>query len=1456
MLPKIFRSLGPIGLFAATLAFVPPVRVAAQNASSAPSLIAPRITQTIDESSRVTLKGNVHPLANAANDRGVAPESMSLDRITIFFKRSDAQESALKQLISDLHAPGSPSYHKWLTPDEFGKQFGPSDQDLATVQSWLASHGFSVTKVNAGRQSIEFTGNARQFRDTFHAQIHKYAVNGEIHYANATDPQIPSALAPVIGGFASLNNFRLKSYARKLGTATYDPATRKTTPQWTLANGAQTYFALSPGDFGIQYDLPNSNLNSRYSGTNYDGTGQTIAIVNDSNINVYLVNQFRSLFGLSSNPPQVIIDGNDPGVDGINNPDGPNGDSVEAYLDVEWSGAVAPNAQIDLIIAADTAIQNGLTLALEHAIYGNVAPVVSLSFGACESALGSSGNRFLYNLFQQGAAQGQTILVSTGDAGSAGCDDDNTQQYAVNGQAVSGYASTPYTVAVGGTDFVYLNSSGQVDSSLLSNYWNTNPHNSSPKVSIQGYIPEQPWNSSQYGLNLLDYYQTHGGTTIAGGGGGASNAGYCSNNTYDANGNCTGTTSGYPKPSWQTGTGVPSDGVRDIPDVSLFASSGSNYSFYVECYADADCQSAASGGTIQYTAVGGTSASAPAFAGIMALINQKYGRQGQADFVLYPLASQFPSAFHDVTHGTNSVPCAYSATASQNSPDCISVQNPITVGNVLEGQIGFGTTAEYNATTGYDLGSGLGTVDASVLLADWGKISFASTTTTLTPSSTSFAHGTSITISGSVTSSSGTPTGNVALMTDSTEPLQQGQTSFKLSSGSYSGSANFLPGGTYNVWGQYGGDSSNGPSTSQKTSITVSPESSSVYFNVLDVATPTSGTAAIASGGTADYGTQLILSAVLVPTTYYNQCINVSNPPSSCSTTTYGVPTGTVTFADNGSTINTAVVNAEGDAEYNAPWSVGSHSVTASYSGDNSYNSTSASAITFKIQKNTPNIDSASSALNSGQSSVFTVRVMNSANLQNENAYGIRYSNPTAAPTGTVTISGFPSGVSTTATLQPGVDGNISSLGGTWSAVGIATITLPSTVAAGSYNVTVSYPGDSNYNSTSQLFKNVQVQSASGLASNTTASTSGSISPSTTLTISGTVTGQSGHAAPTGQVSIYSSGYSLGTVGVTPGSGSSSTFSANVDSRILLQGSNSITVQYEGDSTYAPSAYTLTDPISNPLSDFTMVPETTIVPVSAGGSGTVTINLSSTNNFSGSVSLACSGSTVTCSLSNSAPSLSAGGSTSITLTINAGALVSTGNYNVSVTGRDSTSQYIHSLAIQAVVTPPSGGFALSNSGGITVSQGNSGTATISVTPSGGFTGSVALSCNSSNSSAVSCSLNPTTANVTGTSAVTSTLTINASSNSGALDRSLDKLFTVGGGAILALLVFFGIPARRRSWRAILGVVLFGVVMGLGIGCGSSGSGSGGGGSASYTITVTGTSGSTSQSTTVNVTVDK
>jgi trimeric autotransporter adhesin len=592
-----------------------------------------RLTQPVDDNARVTLPGTVNPLANARNDRGAASPDMQLDRLQVILKRSPQQEASLRQLLRDMHTPGSANFHKWLTPDQFGQQFGPSDQDVQTIEDWLQTQGFQVMKVSPGKQTLEIAGTVGALQQAFHTSFHKYEVNGQQHYANAVEPQIPVALEPVLGGFVSLNNFPVRHYSHLLGSAQYDPKTHQAIPQWTLPGGVLGHtYALAPEDFATQYDV--TPLYKAAKPLN--GTGQTIAIINESNINVNFVNNFRTLFGLPASSPQVIVDGNDPGIDGNNNPDGPNGAAIEAYLDVEWSGAVAPGATIDLVIAGDTYSTPGLFLAAERAVFSNIAPVVSISFGECEYDLAGE-NQFWGSVWEQAAAQGITVMVSSGDNGSAGCDNPDTETVATQGLAVNGFASTPFNVAVGGTDFYYPNAAA------LPTYWNST--NDSNNGSLKSYIPEQVWNNSQFGLNLL----VSSGPNIVGGGGGPST---CGNPTLDSTNTTVTACAPTPKPSWQVATGVPADSARDLPDLSLFAADGFNASYYAVCAADGDCQSTTSP---QISAVGGTSAAAPSFAGIMAIVNQAYGPQGQADYELYPLAAKEPTAFHNVTLGTNQV---------------------------------------------------------------------------------------------------------------------------------------------------------------------------------------------------------------------------------------------------------------------------------------------------------------------------------------------------------------------------------------------------------------------------------------------------------------------------------------------------------------------------------------------------------------------------------------------------------------------------------------------------------------------------------------------------------------------------------------------------------------------------------------------------------------------------------
>jgi hypothetical protein len=653
-------------------ALLSPALAGAQVASGRGESAQSRITQALDNTRLTTLRGNVHRLARPEFDRGPAPADLPLDRMVLVLKRSPAQESALKQLLGQQQDRFSPNYHKWLTPDEFGRRFGPSNGDIQAIASWLQSLGFQVLQVARGRTAIEFSGTAAQVQDGFHASIHKYFVNGEEHWANENNPQIPAAIAPVVAGVASLNSFRKRPQIRVSGqtiTAAYDTASGR--PQFTATDGSH---GLSPADYAVIY-----NINPLYQ-TGVNGTGRTIGIVAKSNIKLQDVTDFRNLFGLAKNPPQVILNGKDPGL--VKN------DELEALLDSSWSGAIAPNATVKLVVSADTNASDGVDLSERYIIDNNLADVMSESYGDCEANYTAAQAAQIESLAQQAAAQGITYLVSTGDSGSAGCDDPSSKTTATGPLSVNILASTPYTMAVGGTQF---NENGNNAA-----YWNS--HNNSVYESVLSYIPEDVWNES---CTVAQCGSTNAGIWASGG----------------------GASTVFPKPSWQTGvTGIPNDGVRDVPDVALTAAS---HDYYLLCQ-DGSC-TANSKGSFTFHGVSGTSASAPSFAGIMALVNQKTGsRQGQANYFFYQLAA-----------AESLSQCNGSATALP-AGNC--VFNDVSVGNnAVPGEAGYGTpNAQYQATPGYDLATGLGSVNVSNLVNEWLGVSSPSGQASIEPTSLAF----------------------------------------------------------------------------------------------------------------------------------------------------------------------------------------------------------------------------------------------------------------------------------------------------------------------------------------------------------------------------------------------------------------------------------------------------------------------------------------------------------------------------------------------------------------------------------------------------------------------------------------------------------------------------------------------------------------------------------------------
>jgi len=885
------RVLCAIALVAVATKF--PSALLAQETSAAQPASHPLITQPIDEAQLSVLKGNTHPLARREFDVGTAPATLPMQRMLLVLKRSPDQESALRKLLDDQQDKASAHFHKWLTPTQFGQQFGPTDNDIQVITSWLQSHGFQVGSTK-GRAVLEFSGSASQVREAFHTTIHKYVVKGEQHWANDKDPQIPAALTPAVAGVLTLHNFLKKPtihLVKEPATAEIVPG-KKPLVTFPAQNGQPITNALAPQDYAVIY-----NMNPVYnSGTT--GSGIFIGVIGRSNLfnGGEDVSDFRNAFSIpaGSGSFNIVLNGPDPGDLG-------GGEEAEATLDSTWSGAIAYGATVNLVVSATTNSTDGTDLSEVYVVENNFADVMTESFSSCELLASDAQLAFSNGLAEQAAAQGITYLVSVGDSGAEGCDDPSTPP-ATNPISVNFLASTPFTVAVGGTMF---NENG-----LESKYWGSEPPAQESAIS---YIPEDVWNESSLSNGLWS------------GSGGAS----------AGNIQAGGQTRGVIKPSWQAAVpGIPNDNVRDVPDVSLTAAA---HDPYLLCL-DGSC--ANSQGQISVYLVSGTSASAPSFAGIMALVvdAQNRVRQGQADYTLYRLAAA-ESAYPTQCNGSN--------TTTPPATTCIF--NDITVGNnVVPGEVG----TQYQATAGYDLTTGLGSVNVANLVTAWGASTFSPTTTALKLNSAvtpiTVPHGTLVNVSISVTPNSGTvmPKGEVSLIATAggVSGTGSGLQGYTLVNGSITSTTDQLPGGTlYAVHAHYAGDGVFAPSDSTPLTVTVTAESSTTTVSAFNQSVQ--GTPQILGNTTLPFGTNVLVSA---------DVLGASGHGAATGMVTFTDTFGTMPGAISNPVLNPVSLNSQGNTSIGAGvinFDAGSHSISASYAGDPSFSlSNSTQPVTFTIQ--------------------------------------------------------------------------------------------------------------------------------------------------------------------------------------------------------------------------------------------------------------------------------------------------------------------------------------------------------------------------------------------------------------------------------------------------------------------------------------------------------------------------
>ncbi len=634
-----------------------------------------------------TLRGSVHPLAAISTDKGLVPDSKPLSNLKIYIAPTPAQRVDIAKLLVDQRTVGTPSYRQWLTPEQFGERFGLSSSDESIVRSWLEAQGFARISLSRSRTVFSFSSTAGRASSVFHTSIHSLELNGQEHFANTNEITLPVTISNLVLAVTGLNDFH--------PTPQHVALSAKARPQYTTMSGQIITFA--PGDIALEYDL-----NQLYS-SGIDGAGITAVVIGESDIDLNDIRAYRTAFNLPANDPKVLL------VPGSTDLGFIPETELEADLDLEVLGAVARGANLLYVQDSD------VDAALQYAIDQNLGSVVNFSYAGAEYIGETWGEeQATYQLMaQQANAQGITILVAAGDSGAAGCD---LMAPAVNGTVVSWPADIPEITGVGGTSLPY-NGSEQI------RQWFSTT-NDAYGTSLLAYTPEVVWNDS------ITPNSIENGSLVASGGGASLL---------------------YPKPAWQQGPGVPADGARDVPDVSMYSmNSMSNGSGYIICYAG-DCPSGVMpNGQTSGAITGGTSASTPLFAGVVALLNQYLLKNGTITSPglgninpnLYLLASVTTGVFHDVTQGNNRVPCKI------GSPDCIA------------GAGAYGTEG-YNAGVGYDLATGLGSVDAYNLAFEWASHAPVATKLTLAADSQPVVMGQNLTLKATVSAPSGIPSGTV-----------------------------------------------------------------------------------------------------------------------------------------------------------------------------------------------------------------------------------------------------------------------------------------------------------------------------------------------------------------------------------------------------------------------------------------------------------------------------------------------------------------------------------------------------------------------------------------------------------------------------------------------------------------------------------------------------------------------
>jgi trimeric autotransporter adhesin len=880
----------------------------------------PLITQSLDRDRLAMLPGPIRRGVATAQDLGPRDPSALMEHMQLMLQRPQERQAAFDAEVAALHRRGDPSYHQWLTPEIIGAEFGPSASDIATLTSFLQSEGFTVNNVGKSGMFVDFTGTVAQVQQSFHTEIHNVRLaTGEERYSAVRDAQMPEALAPLVGGMLALSNIPPHP--------TYVPAR----PPVQAPGNPGVQFNAAPDDTsGSSYYLGAQDFYTIYNektllSGGITGAGTTVALLEETDINTADVTSFRTMTGVSPATPTLTVKHgagsvscSDPGIL-------TDGEETEAVLDAEWAGAVAPGATLLFMSCGTT---SGIFLSAEAVIDNNLATTMSLSYGNTE--VGDQGdNTFFSNLWEQATAQGETVVVSAGDAGSANTDDQD-QAYASHGLAVNGFASTAYNVAAGGTDFQDYYNQLEGDTAFdRAHYWNSS--NSSGRSSAKSYVAETTWNDT-CASSILSYYEESKNTDP--------NA-LCDTSQYLATGGGGGGVSIWqPRPSWQNGTvyGIPTTSTynfRLLPDVSLFASNG--FWSHALDYYESDT------GGLQRA--GGTSFVSPQLAGVFALIAQTTGeRLGQPDYVLYNMAGvEYGTTSYTAgstcngsgeisgtgsNYGTTAtVPGStcifYDVETSNISQACIAGSaNCYTSTGESYGILSTSTTSAqvaYPAAEGFDLATGIGSLNIENLVNNWqtaasGGILYTPTVT-VTAASASYTYGlpSAISYTATVSGPGSFPTGTVTfsgsptISTIGNDPLVEssgcasGSTCTESATQAYTPSAT-LAAGSYTITGGYLSTNENYATGSGTTTLTVNKQTPTVTVTALTISFGTatsnfSATVSYVGSGVAPTGG--LTFKVDTGTPVVATCTGTSSPLtctySNYSTSTLSIGTHTLT---------------------------------------------------------------------------------------------------------------------------------------------------------------------------------------------------------------------------------------------------------------------------------------------------------------------------------------------------------------------------------------------------------------------------------------------------------------------------------------------------------------------------------------------------------------------------------